>query len=232
MDIVYFLHAVAQIAQNINISVDTADNASENDTQGTDDDGNLAVGIAFEQGNWLITLHNIHGFDNEQIVVQGNNSVDQSYEHEYGKTCVKSCHEDEKFGEETCKGWYARQREQAECHNKRQFGVSLVKPVVVADVDFSAILFGDVDNEEDSKVGYHVNKEVVNQRCHALSCSSHDTKDQIASLAYGGESHESFDVILAYGKDVGNGDAENDNPQHNDVPLLNHRLKYLEKNGK
>src|SRR5574344_2821517 len=121
------------------------------------------------------------------------------------ESCFEGRHKHKELGEESCKRWNSCQREQTQCHDESQFGVGIIEGVVVADIDFSAALLDDVHDDKYTEVGYEVNKNIVDNGCHAFCCAAHHAHDHITGLGDGRKRHESFHVVLSHGKDIGQG---------------------------
>ena len=117
------------------VVVDAGAEAEEGDACGADGEGNTGVAIGLERRQGRVARLDVHGLDDEQIVVQTHDGVDQGYEdYEVGPegALLGSSHKHKELGEHTCERRNTSQREQGQRHEERQLGVGLVETVVGA----------------------------------------------------------------------------------------------------
>lgn len=87
------------VAERMDRLVDRADNAYGHDASRTQDEADAGVAVAFERGDGSFVGINVHGFDYQQIIIQGNDRIDQCYEYQYMKTRLEGGHEYEELAE-------------------------------------------------------------------------------------------------------------------------------------
>ena len=75
-------HRADGINGTVNVGIDAADQADEDDTSHTQNESQTLGPMALEGGNHAIVLAQEHGLDHEQVVVQRNDRVDQRDEHQ------------------------------------------------------------------------------------------------------------------------------------------------------
>lgn len=211
----------------VDIGVEPADDADEDYAHDAEGKAHTGVAVALESGYRLLVGLDIHGLDDEQIVVEGDDGVDQRDEHKDYEPGLEGGHKHEELAEEASKGRDARKTEQAERHEEGELGVGAVVAVVVADEELAATLLGDADDEEHAEVGGHIDEQVVNDGGEALRSGSHNAEHEVTGLADGGEGHESLQIVLAHREDVGQGDTEDDDPEEDEVGLVDHGCEDL-----
>ena len=91
------------VSKAVNVVVDAADKAEQDDTCRTDGEGSTRATVALESGDGIVVGLDVHGLDNHQVVVERDDRVDQGNEDQEMETGLEGCHEDEELGEETCK---------------------------------------------------------------------------------------------------------------------------------
>ena len=72
----------------INPVVHIAAHTEDNDAEGANGQRQLGVDMTAEGGQWVVVMLDVHGLDNEQIVVKADNGVDQSDEHDGINGCA------------------------------------------------------------------------------------------------------------------------------------------------
>ena len=116
--------------------VDAGADAEEEDAGGADGERPVDGGAIAESGQWVVLLGDVHGLDDEEVVVKGYYRVDEGDEHyevwpERGAlVTANGCHEDEEFREHTSEGRDASQGEEGQGHQQGQLRVGLVETVV------------------------------------------------------------------------------------------------------
>ena len=211
-------YGLKSVAESVDVVVDHAGNAEQDYASRTDGEGGTRSAVALEVGDGLLVGVDVHGLDNEQVVVQRDHGVDQCQEHEQVESSVEGCHEDEELREEACKRGNTSEGEEAEGHEEGQLGIGLVEPVVVVHTDFSAVLLNNMEHGESAEVGCHVDEEIEDEGGHALRSAAHDAEHEVACLRDGGEGHEALEIFLANGKEVGNRDGSKDDPEEAHAP--------------
>ena len=131
----------------------------------------------------------------------------------------KAASKDKELREETCKRRNTGQREQRQGHDKRHLGVGLVEACIIFQGEFMAAQGYDGDDGKDTEVGYGIHQYVVDKGGHALGRSVHDTQHDVSGLRDTGEGHQSLQVLLANGKEVGNGDGSDGDPIEHFLPV-------------
>lgn len=206
------------VAKEVYVIVETAGDAKQHHTEHADAKGGTRAAVAAEGGDGGLVGLNVHGLDDEQVVVERNDGVDQGYEHEEMIAGIERCHEHEELGEETCERGDTGQGEEAERHEERELRVGAVKAVVVVHAYLAAVLLYHVKHGEGAEVGGHVDEEVEHKGGHALRRATHNSQYEVAGLRDGGEGHETLEVFLADGEEVGHGDGGDDNPEEAFAP--------------
>lgn len=196
---------VDTVAEGIDCSVNAACDAEKQYTGSAKQQRYSRVVVAAECFNRIIVGIDVHCFYNNQIVVKRDYRIDQSNEYQHMEAGMERSHEDKELGEEACERRYSRKREQAQGHEERELGVCLIETVVFAYTYLAAVLFHRIDNRKCTEVGCKVYKKVEHQGCHALGSAGNYAEHEVACLRNCGERHESFDVVLAKCKEVGNG---------------------------
>ena len=126
---IYYLHCRG----GEEVVVDARADAEEHDACGAKGEGNTGVDVGLERRQGRVARLDVHGLNDEQVVVQAHDGVDQSYkDYEVGPegTLLGSSHEHEELREHTCERRNTGQREQGQRHEERQLGVGLVESVV------------------------------------------------------------------------------------------------------
>ena len=96
--------------------------------------------MALERGDWIVVRIDEHRLHYKQIVVEGDNRVEQCYEHEDvdgNASSLQRAGEDEELAEETC---------------ERKFRIGLVKSVIVGHVNLACGVLNCLDHAEGCKV--------------------------------------------------------------------------------
>ena len=205
-----------------------AGNAQHDDAGRAQQEADARVVIALEGNDGLVALVDVHGLHHAQVVVQGQHRVDQSDEHQQVEAAFEGCREDEELREEACEGRDACQGEQGQRHQEGQARVGGVQAIIVCQRYLARALHDDVDDREDAQVGEEVNQHVVNQRGHTHRRAGDDAQHDVACLRDAGEGHQSHQVLLAQGEEVGQGDGENDDPVEDSLPFRHHRGEHLD----
>lgn len=213
------------VAETVDVVVDDSGYSEQDDTERTDGQGGARRTVAAETVDGMLGGLDVHGLDDEQVVVERDDRVHQGDEYEQVEPGVEGGHEDEELREESGKRGNTGQGEEAERHEEGQLRVGAVQAVVVVDVDFPAVLLDDVDDGKGTEVGDHVDQQVEDERGHALCRSAHDGQYEVAGLADGGEGHEALEVLLPDGEEVGDGDGGDDDPEETDAPHAEERFR-------
>ena len=159
------LEAVAEAAD---VVVEHTAETEYQHTEGAEEEGYASVNVALERRYRAFVGLDVHGLDDEQIVVERDDGIGQSNEHQQRIAGLEGCHEYEELAEESCKGRNTCQREEAERHEERKLRIALVESVVVADVDLTAVFLYRGHHSKGSEVGHHIYEEVEHESGHAL----------------------------------------------------------------
>ena len=101
----------------------------------------------------MLVRSDVHGFYNQQVVIQRNDGVYQSQEDYQPIACMEGGSKYEKFRKESGERWNSGQREESQCHNETQFRIGLIKSVIGFPVyPTVGLLFYGSDNTEHSPV--------------------------------------------------------------------------------
>lgn len=225
---------VETIGEGVNPVVGYAADAEKEYAGDADGESPAGGAVYTESGEWLVVGRDIHGLDDKQIVVEGDDGIDKGYQYEpvaHATHGLEGCHEDEELREEACEGRDACQGEEAERHKEGEARVGLIEPGVVVDANLACVLFNRGEHGEGAEVGGKINEEVENQGGHALCGAVHDAEHEVAGLRNGGEGHESLEVLLADGEEVGHGNGGNDNPEAGPVPFCDELAEDLLQHG-
>ena len=206
------------VTERVDVVVEHAAQTAHDDAGDAEEQGEAGVDVATEGGYGVVGRCDVHGLNDEQVVVERDDGVGQGDEHQQGVACVEGGHEHEELAEEACKWGYACQGEEAERHEEGQLGVGAVEAVVVGDVDLAAAFLHRGHDGEGTEVGNHVDQEVEHEGRHALRRAVHNSEHKIACLRNGREGHEALDVVLTDGEEVGHGDGGHDEPVEGGVP--------------
>ena len=83
------------------------------------------------------------------------------------------------------------------------------------------------DDSEYCQVGCYIDKRIVHQRGDTHCGVAHHSKHDIACLRDGAERHESLELALADGEEVGNCDRKHDGDVEQIFPVHSQRGEYL-----
>ena len=124
-----YLETCGCIAQQ---TVHTADNTQQQDASQAGQQADAHGTTVLKGRNRLFVWSDEHSLDNQQVVIQGDNRINQSNEHNQVVTAIKGCCKYEELAEEAGKRWNTCQREQGQGHHHREFRVGFIQTVVVA----------------------------------------------------------------------------------------------------
>ena len=79
------------------------------------------------------------------------------------------------------------------------------------------------------EVGHKIHQYIEYQGSHAECATADNGKHNVSRLRDTAESKEAFQVLLAQGKQIGDGDRGDDNPVKHLLPFGYHRGEYLDK---
>ena len=181
----------------------------------------------------MLLLGDVHGLDDEQVVVEAHHGVDKGDEHhEVGPergalVTADGCHEDKELREHTGKRGDASQREEGERHEQRQLRVGLVEAVVGRHLGVATVVLYRADDGEDGQVGGHVDQHVEGEGCDAHCAVAHYGEHDVACLRDGREGHEALQLRLADGEEVAHGDGEHDDNPEQRLPYVGHCAEDL-----
>ena len=129
-----------------------------------------------------VILVDEHGFYHQQVVVERDNRVEASDEHQDVEPFLRGCGKDKEFAEETGKGRDSCQGEKRKHHDEAESRIGLIQPIVVVDGYLAGAVLDDADDTEYGKVGYHVNQDVVDQGGHPQFVPADNTQEDVARL--------------------------------------------------
>ena len=92
-------------------------------------------------------------------------------------------------------------------------------------------MFHDGDDAEGGEVGEHVDEHVVYESGHTEGRSADDAQHDVPGLGDGGVGEEAFEVLLAYGEEVGQGDGGDDDPVEDGLPFVHERGEDFVEDG-
>ena len=219
------LECSCRIAQ---YTIHTTHNTQQQDACHTNHQAQTHGTSVLESRNRLFVRCDEHGLDNQQVVIQRDDRINQSNEHNQVITAIEGCCKYEELAEEAGKRWNTCQREQGQGHDHGEFRIGLVEAVVIvtSQLAMGVVLYG-CDYTEYAEVGHDINHHVVNQRSHALRSACQYGQHDVAGLRDTTECHEALQLALAHGKQVTDGDGRyNDDAEHQ-APMFGHRTEYL-----
>ena len=117
------LEACSSIAQSC---IYVANNTQKQNTCHTDHQAETHGATILEGWDRLLVRRNEHGLDNQQVVIQGDDGVDQCDEHDEVVSAIEGCCKYEELAEEACEWRNTCQREQSQGHDHGEFRVGLV----------------------------------------------------------------------------------------------------------
>ena len=88
--------------------IDAACKTNKDDACHADHQSGTLAPMALERGDWIVVRIDEHRLHYKQIVVEGDNRVEQCYEHEDvdgNASSLQRAGEDEELAEETCERW-------------------------------------------------------------------------------------------------------------------------------
>ena len=98
----FLLEVCSRITQ---YAINAADNTQQQDTRYASNQAETHRTTVLERWNRLFVRGNEHSLDNQQVVVQRNDGVDQSDEHNQVVTAVEGGCKDKELAEEACERW-------------------------------------------------------------------------------------------------------------------------------
>ena len=142
----YFLEATSRIAQ---YTIHTAYNTQQQDTCHASHQADTHGASVLEGRYRLFVRSNEHCLDDEQIVIQGDDGIDQSNEYHQPMSAVECSSKHEELAEESGERRNTCQGEQGQSHDHGQLWVGLVQAVVVGALQFtvSMMFYGSNDTE-------------------------------------------------------------------------------------
>ena len=110
--------------------------------------------------NRVIIVVDKHCFNDKEIIIKRDDSIDESYEIENIESSIGSCHKDKELREEPCKRRNTSERVQEKHEKYGKIRIRLIETIIVTDIHLATIILKDCNDCKNTEIGNKVNKQI------------------------------------------------------------------------